>query len=150
MTTRGIRISDGEGDVLRVKLSDILNTISNGKLFHWAILYLWATGDLGEGKSMPAFEESIKNSEKGLLISWEDIQLLSKQFYQVIEIGLIGCKNKSLLHRYKDNHVMYEQCDIVIEMIDSSYWEVFSKDPDLIERLGEKFKQIEFLSSDIK
>lgn len=41
---------------------------------------------------------------------------------------------------------MYNNCDIVIHMIDSSFWEVFSKDEDFINRLAAKFKDVEFLT----
>ena len=40
---------------------------------------------------------------------------------------------------------MYETCDFVIEMVDSSYWEVFSKNEQLIDRLAAKFKDVQFL-----
>ena len=43
---------------------------------------------------------------------------------------------------------MYETCDIVIQMFDSCYWEVFSKDTQLIEKLAKKYKQIKFLDPD--
>lgn len=42
---------------------------------------------------------------------------------------------------------MYENCDAVIEMVDSSFWEVFTKDSNLLDRLSTKFKDIEFLDS---
>ena len=44
----------------------------------------------------------------------------------------------------------YETCDICIDMIDSSYWEIFSKDIALINRLAEKFKEIKFLETDFE
>jgi hypothetical protein len=56
----------------------------------------------------------------------------------------------SLLHRYDTDQEMYETCDIVIQMIDSSYWENFSKDEDLINRFAKKFMQVEFLMSDFQ
>ena len=34
-----------------------------------------------------------------------------------------------------------EPCDITIDMMDSSYWEVFSKDEQLINRFASKFKE---------
>ena len=45
---------------------------------------------------------------------------------------------------------MYENCDIVIEKLDSSFWEVFSKNTDLIKRLSSKFKHVKFLESDFQ
>jgi hypothetical protein len=35
------------------ELPDILKEIQNGNLLNWSILYLYATGHLGEGKSIP-------------------------------------------------------------------------------------------------
>ena len=45
---------------------------------------------------------------------------------------------------------MYETCDFVIEMIDSGYWEVFSKDKTLIDKLAKKFKDTQFLEPDFQ
>ena len=67
-----------------------------------------------------------------------------------MDITLIGCKNETLLHRYDEDQDMYETCDIVIEMFDSNFWEVFSKDESLIDRLAKKFKEIKFLEPDFE
>lgn len=151
MESTGIRINDlKENGVVSVRLPDILEEIQNGNLFYWSILYLEATGHLGEDLSIPVFEKQIYDSEKGLFITWEDLNVLSKKFYQIIDITIIGCKGKDLLKRYENDQEKYEICDFVIEMIDSSYWEVFSKDEVFINRLAKKFKAIEFLPSDYK
>lgn len=147
MKVRGIRILDSKDRVVSVELPDILEEIWDGNLLQWSILYLEAIGDLGENRSIADFEEEIFNFKDGLHINWEDLNLLSKKFNQVIDIILIGSKNKHLLRRYTDDHEMYEICDIVIQMIDSSYWEVFSQDKSLIDRLATKFKKIKFLNS---
>ena len=55
------------------------------------------------------------------------------------------CKDKGFLRRYDNSQDIYKSCDIIAELIDSSYWEVFSKDADLIDRLALKFKKTEFL-----
>ena len=147
MIRQGIRILDKEKNVISVKLLDILDIIPNGNLFYWSILYLRAIGHLDEGKSMPFFEEQINKSEKGLYISWEELKSLAKMFYQEIDLILIGNKNQQSLCRYQSETEMCENCDIVIQMIDSSYWEVFSKDKDVIEKLASNFKQIKFLTT---
>ena len=46
--------------------------------------------------------------------------------------------------------MLYETCDIVIEMIDSNFWEVFSNNENLIKRLPLKFKETEFLDSNFQ
>lgn len=147
MKTNAIRILDEDDGYIYVTLYDILEEIRDGDLLLWSILFLWATGDLGDGKSIVDFEKEISALENGLYISWEDLNTLSKKFDQIIDVIIIGSKNKDVLHRYKDNHEMYDTCDIVVQMIDSSYWEVFSQDKDLIDRLAAKFKKIEFLNS---
>lgn len=148
--TYGIRILDKENRVVTVELPDVLMEVRDGDSFHWAILFLDSMGDLGEGKSIPVFENMINNSQEGLLINWEDLNVLSKKFYQIFDLILIGCRNKDLILRYQNDQEMHNTCDIVIEMIDSSYWEVFAKDLSFIERLEKKFKQVEWLDRNRK
>ena len=150
MKAKGIRILDNNRRIVCVELPDILSEIPNGNDFFWSILYLYASGNLGEGKSMLEFTKQVNISEKGLAILWNDLKSLGDKFYEVIDLILIACKDKSLLHRYEEDQEMYETCDIVINMFDSSFWEVFSKDDQLITKLASKFKDIKFLESDFE
>lgn len=143
MQVKGVRILDTVNRVVSVELSDILVEISNGNSFHWSILLLDAMGDLGKDKPIPEFQKQIKNSERGYFIDWIELNILSQKFYQIIDMILIGCKDKNLLKRYKTEQEMYETCDFVIDMFDSSYWKVFSKDEKFIESLKKKFKKTE-------
>lgn len=148
MKAKGIRILDKKNNIVSVELPDILKEIPNGKSFYWSVLYLYATGHLGENQSMPALEKKIIESEKGLFITWENLNDLSHKFYDLMHIIIIGCKKNDLLKRYENNQKMYEHCNIVIEMFDSCYWEIFSKDHCFIDRLEGKFKKTEILSPD--
>lgn len=107
-------------------------------------------GNLGEGISILTFEKQIDDAKNGLFIDWNDLNILSKKFYQIIDVTIIGSRDKNLLHRYENDKDMYKTCDIVIEMIDSGYWEVFSNDEEFINRLVLKFKNITFLESDFQ
>ena len=150
MKSKGIRISDEIDNAICVKLPDILEEIQNGNSLHWAILYLDASGHLGEGKSIPVFQKQIKIAEKGFRIEWAELNLLSRKFFEVVDIVLIGCKDETSLHRYDDDQNMYETCDTVIVMLNSCFWEVFSKDATLISQLAKKFKEIKFLEPDFE
>ena len=88
-----------------------------------------AIGNLGLGKPLVAFEEEIRKAERGLFVSWNELNQLASKFHQIIDTEIIGCKDQNLLQRYKEQE-MYETCDIVIVMFDSSYWEIFSKDEE--------------------
>lgn len=145
METKGIRISDKKNNIVAVELPDILMEISNGKSLYWSVLYLYATGDLGKNQSIQDLEKQINSSKKGLLISWDELNSLSKKFWDLMDITIIGCKDLSLIHRYTNAQKMQEACDTVIEMVDSGYWEIFSKNEKLLEKLVQKYTNIEFL-----
>lgn len=144
--TYGIRISDKENGVVSVYLPEILNEILNGNNFYWSILFLSCTGNLGEERSVPVFEDQIRKTEKGFSLSWTELNVLAKKFFQIKDITLIGCVGENLIRHYNNDEEMHENCDIVIEMIDCNFWEVFSKDKSLIERLLKKFKNTEWLT----
>nr|MBA2726545.1 hypothetical protein [Parachlamydiaceae bacterium] len=132
MKTRGIRILDKEKRVVIVELQDIFQEISNGDFLQWSILFFNGTGKLQNGKSILLFETEINKLQKGLLINWKELNDLAKQFYDVYDILIVGFKKPDMIARYENDQEMYESCDIVIEMIDSGYWEVFSNDEELI------------------
>lgn len=150
MKTKGIRILDKEDRVVSVDLIDILKEIPHGESFHWSILFLDASGNLGEGKSIVEFSDFIKKSEKGFFIEWDELNDLAKKFWEVIDIIILGCHDEKLLKRYESDQEMYETCDIFIEKHDSCFWEVFSKDEQIINNLASKFKDIKFLESDFQ
>jgi len=150
MKPKGIRILDKKNRIVTVKFSDILEEINNGDQFEWSILYLQTTGDLGEGKSIPDFEQQIIESELGFNISWQELKELAQKFWDLMDISVIATKQKSNLKRYESDQEMYETCDITIGKIDSGYWEVFSKDLALINRLAAKFKEVHYLESDFQ
>lgn len=150
MKTKGIRILDKKNNVVSVELLDILQEIRGGSSFHWSILYIYTTGDLGPGKSIPDLEKEIIESKNGMKLSWDDLIDLSNKLWEIIDITIIASKNSSMIKRYEDDQAMYEKCDIVIEMIDSGYWEIFSNDMKLIDRMQEKFKETEHLDTDFE
>jgi hypothetical protein len=140
MNTIGIRISDKDDHYLVVTLHDILEEISEGKKYKWAILFLNGVTDENQEIKLFDLQEKITNSNNCLLVCWEKLIQLSTIFDQIYEIVILGCLEAQNLKNYKDNKEMYTSCDIVIELIDCSWWEVFSKDPFLIQRYASKFK----------
>ena len=149
MLRQGIRILDTINKLANVELSDILEELPNGHLYHWSILSLEGIGDLGK-KSIPEFEKEIANSPNGLFISWEELNVLEPKYKQIIDMVLIRSKNRHELKRYTIDQEMYERCDVVIDMFDSSFWEVFSIDEAFINRLASKFKKTTFIMSDFQ
>lgn len=150
MKVKEIKISDKLDGAVGVKLQDILEEIPNGNQLHWAILYLYSMGDLSDGKSILDLEEEINKSQQSYILTWEGLNELTAKFDQVFGIQVMGCKDMKLLVRSDDAEEMYQNSEIFIELIDSAFWEVYSKNEDLIERLTVKFKKVKQLESDFR
>lgn len=146
MNTYGLRIFENKHTVIYINLIDILEVIPNKNDYNWAILFLEAIGHLGEKGSLLSLEKNIKNAENGFYITWDEIHKLFPKFDQIIDLDLIGCKNKSKLHRYDNDKEMYESCDIVIRMVDSCYWEIYSHTKSLLELYKKKFLKTEWIN----
>lgn len=149
MKNKGIRVyikENGESDVL---FPDIFQEVHNGDSLKWSILSLEGMGKM-EGMSIQTLEKEIDDSPNGLKLTWKALNELMVKLPQIIDMVLIGAKDEDNLKNYSDDQEMYETCDVVIVMFDSSYWEIFSKDESLIHNLASKFKNIKFLESDFQ
>ena len=142
MKTKGIRIFDRNGNVLQ-KLSDILQVFTKGSSLYWAILCLDGTPQPGQGKYLTEYMDKINNSKNGMTIKWDELFDLSNNFFQMFETIILGSQNEILLKRYNDEKEMYTSCEVVIDLIDCAFWEVYSKDFDLILKLKNKFNEVE-------
>jgi hypothetical protein len=131
-----IEIKNSEQDI---GLNHILYALGNdARKLDWAILYLWATGNLGDRKSLPDFERVIADSKTGFHLNWDDLCELSKRLIQVIDGVFVGCKDGSKIDR-QDESVLADVCDIVIEANDSTVWRIHAKDHQLIQTLAARF-----------
>ena len=128
-----IILNGNDESFLSISLSDILSKIDKGEEFEWKLLFLEATTETD--LDILNLEKKINESDSGYLISWSDLVKLSNQIYQIIEILLIGSKNSKNLKRYISEDEMRVHCDFCIELIDSSYWEVGSKNKNLLNNL---------------
>lgn len=149
MVVQGIKILDVEKDVISVNLSDILEEIQYGSALQWLILFSDVIPLREEADFIASIEKLINESrEYGFKISWEALRSFSKKILQSMELTIIGCADINFLHPYSSDKEMYKNCDIVIDIINGWYWEIFSKDPALIAILSKRFKKIEFLDPD--
>lgn len=147
--SNGIRIIAGEVDQ-NISLQDILREISNGENLNWSILFMDASIHLDNGYAKHVFDDDVNKSEKGLIISWKNLGLLAEKIFNDLEMLIIGCKDMQHLHRYENDQAMYEACDVVIEMIDTGFWEIFSNESQIINRLEKKYGTYELLEPDFQ
>lgn len=145
MKTQGIRISDTKNNVLDVKISDILKEILNGPDLNWCILFIDGTPAPDKEDIVHDHINKVNKSKDGFTTNWKDLCLIGNEFHQIYETTILASKNRNFLHRYNNDEQMYQSCDIVIELIDCAFWQVFSKKSELIEKLVHKFRDIELL-----
>ncbi len=145
MKTYGIRIFEDKNQFLSIKLSDILKEISERESFFWVILFLDGTPVQNQSKNLIEYMNQINKSSEGISIKWKELFLLSDQFDQMFETIILGCKNINLLHRYKNEKQMYKSCDIVIELIDCAFWEIYTKDKNIIQKIKVRFSKTELI-----
>jgi len=148
MKKNGIRLSDVENNVLNIQISDILEEVSTKDSYIWAVLFLDGNSKPGYEKFLTDYENKIKKSRSGIQFEYSKLISITDKYSQIFEITLLGSQNPSLLHRYNKENEMYNSCEIVIELIDCAFWEVYSKDSALINKLSKKFKSTELIDSD--
>jgi len=123
-------------------LSAILSEIDESKGY-WSILSIDAYG-VGQDVTIQKIQEKAKEKH-GCYIGWEDLKFLAAKLDQVVYLTLLCSNSVNALQHYDNLQKQCESCEIVIKRIDDSYWEIFSKDAELIKRLESKFKEVEHL-----
>lgn len=92
-----------------------------------------------ENFPMLDFEKKVKESKNGQLTSLENLIELGEACSQIIEILLIADMDRNKLKRYGSDAEMKKSCQYSIELIDSSFWELTSKDEKFLLNLSRKF-----------
>ncbi|WP_445453147.1 hypothetical protein [Flavobacterium sp. 25HG05S-40] len=144
MTKKLIIKEDLEVTVLKVTLADILKCISEPDFYKWKIL--WFEGIWNLDESILDFEDTINNSENGVSYNFTDLLILSNNINQIMEIILVGDKDMDKLVRYQEDVEMYENCEMVLELVDSSYWEINTSNAKFSDNLIKSFENVEVVT----
>lgn len=143
-----IKDTDSRGS-LSVELKHILQLITPvGHQLSWAILDLYATGDLGEGKNILDLEEKIRQSPEGISTTWNELVSLSGAFFEIIDIVIAGYQDPNYRPQLSPDHrkeELYKSCEIVIELIDASLWSIYARDNELIQKFQLVFHDVMIL-----
>jgi hypothetical protein len=144
-----IEIRDkNEPGIPDANLSQVLGLLTReGPSLSWSILDLYAVGDLGEGFGMLDLEEKIQASPEGVALPWEIIFDLSHKFRDIYDLVLVGYHDPYVPKLGPDNPMshLYENCEIVIERFDSTYWRIFARDDDVVDKLKKSFTDTEIV-----
>lgn len=128
-----IQLYSKNSNVLLIELLDILSQIHNIEQYNWKVL--WFDGiSKNNDLDIPKLEQEIDNSQNGLALTSSELINFSESLCQIIEIVLIGDKDKNKLEKSNDE-VLKERCEFFFELVDSSYWEITSKNKLFMENI---------------
>lgn len=140
-----LKVKGSSPKILSVSLKEVLDCVSNSENIQWSILWLTAVGNL-EPESVIAIEERANQSANGLEVSWPFLLEFAEKVSQIIEIILLGNTSPEQLHRYENDNEMYSSCDYILELIDSSYWLLHSKNAEFIMTAKKKLQGSEIIT----
>ncbi|MFN5856276.1 MAG: hypothetical protein ACK456_10320 [Pseudanabaenaceae cyanobacterium] len=127
-------------DTSTIELIDLLNHIKGDKTEQliWSILDLEAVGDISLiwERGILDLEANIRFLPKGLILSWQMLVQLAQRFDQVINTVIVGCQEVSEIPSLEPNIDPDPHCEIVLELVDSSIWRIYTKDPLLSMHLA--------------
>ncbi len=132
----GGRATDPEFDLI-----DIVERIEEqGKRFSWWVYYIGSIyhEDVNpeDHGAILRFSRDLEKSATGLPILWPDLKQLADQTYQVINGVFLGYEEGAELFDAKGKCIQ-ENCEFIFVAFDSTNWQVFAKDEDII-RVFEK------------
>ena len=104
----------------------------------WAILYLHAFGNLTKN-TMLEFEDEVNNRKNPEILSHSKLTEILNQIEVINEILIIADHNTQKIRRFSSDNDMYNECDLTIELCDSTYWQVSSNNTDLLDFLKKEF-----------
>jgi hypothetical protein len=109
----------------------------------------WLITDLDcVGEDTERICESVeRNKKKGLNISADDLIELSQRIHQTLEATIIGTPRKEALDSLRNGftgleHFPQDKTEVIIRAIDSSFFEIITKNQEHVHRLEKCFKKI--------
>lgn len=138
-TSTGIRIHTNDPDVLLT----VLELLPDPASLRWFIFEV--DGVSIDHPDIPTITEMIsevENTKYGYEISAHQLNQLPGYFADIWWLMIIGQKELTV-SKHTDEETTYAQADVVIDMFNSTYWDVYSKDQAYIaaitDALGKEY-----------
>lgn len=130
-----------------IELGDILSLFkSEGLQLNWAILNLYAVGDLYRlGRTMRDLGDEIGAKPGGAVLNWHELEEFSRSVFQIMETKIVGYRGGKLPTR---DEPVTGDCEFVIEAIDPSRWRLSVASDDVLARFKHVFHDWEMTGSE--
>lgn len=144
-----IRDSSKTTQNVLIEFVEILKQIKNGSQFKWAIIPTYEpTYVKDEAQSISKNIKSELSKNQIAYIDWDSLQILAEGVGQFIDLVLIGSKDPKKLKYYQVEKEMFSECDIVIIMFDTSWWEVSCKNKNQLDKFIKSFNEVTVVDLD--
>lgn len=143
-----VKYQNGQGRS-RVELIDILRLIKKDRQkLVWSILDLQAVGNISTiwERGIIDLEETIRHLPQGYILSWQMLTKLVKKFDDLIDVVIVGCHEVTQIPSLCVGTDIYLSSEIVLELIDSSVWQIYTKDEELLKSLDFKLNREKMVS----
>jgi len=111
------------------RLEELLDLVDT-KVLRWSILEIWAIAK-DDATDVLNLEQRCAASPTGLLVSGAELRLIALQLAQVIDGIFVGYEGDPPTRVTAD---LREDCEVVIEAIDSTLWRIYAREAMLMER----------------
>jgi hypothetical protein len=117
--------------------------------FTWTFLDLEAYGMMPQAES-DRIEQEIYDAPDGLILEWDDLASFIRRFNSYFWAVLVGCVERSDIPQVDKDDLdvtpkpleLYRKPEVVIERIDCTYWHVYSKDDEVLNRIRDHFEDV--------
>jgi hypothetical protein len=135
-----IRIVGSRSDFLSVGLNDILFSIKNRSDYKWAIA--WIDGIGLEGTFFEKFSKEINDAVTVLPVTLEELIIIASKIDQLFDVMIIADRSIDNLRKFNNFEEASTTCALVLELIDSSYWLITSKNKEFLIEMAEGFEGV--------
>jgi len=118
-----------------VDLANLLANVTTSKPLRWSIMEMWAVAADG-ATDVLALEQQAAESPTGLTMSQSQLEDLSRRLLQLIDGIIVGFDGDPPRRQDAD---LRTKAAVVIEIIDSTYWRVYTRFPSTLDRLRQEF-----------
>jgi hypothetical protein len=139
-----LSIHDHKESVLAFDLKDVLKAL-NGRFAEcvWCITVLDCFGS----EICEEACRAVENSDGGIWMSWHELQLLAAQSIQTIEGEFLAFRREigraSITERDLNlGEFPTSKAELAILAVDSSFFEVYAKDPEVLVALRRSFQDV--------
>lgn len=129
MKSRQVVIKGTDRIVLNVNLQRLLKEVQGTYVenFYWGLLWIEAVVDENFPFKYIEFEREINTSGGAKVFAFNELLFISSLIKQEINMLVVCAVDENDIKQYTDDELMIKKCELVFELVDSSYWEVAYK-----------------------